>query len=66
MAKTKGMTYTVGATVNTGNYNSFRFDVSETVELEEGDNPEAVYGELRERCITKILNERAALTGGGA
>lgn len=54
MAKTTTLTYAVGLTINTGNFNSCRLDQSETVELEPGDDPVAVSTDLRNRVVARI------------
>lgn len=54
MARTSKLEFSVGRTVNLGNYNSFRFDLRITKDLDEGDNPEQVYDEL-----VSEVNEKA-------
>ena len=42
------ITYSRGATVNGGNFNSVRFDISATVEIEAADDADAKYEAVRD------------------
>ena len=61
--KVTALTYARGATVNTGNFNSARFDISVTVALEDSDDHAAVYEKAKSwvgRCLAaevKSLNQ---------
>ena len=44
------MTVRFGSTVNLGNFNSARFDVEASAELEAGDDPRNVANQLHELC----------------
>lgn len=57
MAQTKEMTYSIGRTINNGNFNSTRVDVSETIVLEHGDDPVTEYNNLRARCIHRLQHD---------
>ena len=61
MAITKTLTYAIGQTINTGNFNSVRIDFSETVELEPGDDRETVATELRNRVVTRLVTEASKI-----
>lgn len=57
MAKTKEISYSYGRTINTGDFHSSRVDVSEVVELSEGDDRAAEFQELRSRVIKRLIDD---------
>jgi hypothetical protein len=57
MAKTKEVSYSYGRTINTGDFSSSRIDVSEVVELAEGDDREEEFQELRRRVIRRLIDD---------
>lgn len=57
--KIKQITYGRGETVNTGNFNSVRVDVSVTADIEDGDSPEEVYAKVRDAVNSKVAAEAA-------
>lgn len=59
----KKITYSAGATVNTGNFNSIRFDWSAEAELQVGDDPEESANKLRDWVQEKIETEIKEATG---
>lgn len=52
--KVKSVTVSMGVTVNLGNYESFRMDVSEEIEIYEGEDPEEAYASARDNLRKKI------------
>lgn len=52
----KEITYTRGATMNRGNFNSERIDLSITVEVDARD-PEAVYQQAREWVTARVAQD---------
>lgn len=55
--KIQTITYSRGATINQGNFNSSRFDVSVTVELDAEDNAAAVYDKAKSWVSERIRAE---------
>ena len=55
--KIKTVTYSRGATINQGNFNSSRFDVSVTVELDAEDIAAAVYDKAKAWVNDRIKAE---------
>lgn len=62
--KIKEISFSRGASLNMGNYNSAKVDVWAKVEVEEGEDPEAAYAALREWIHRKTREEAAAIKGG--
>ena len=54
-----------GATVNTGNFNSLRFDVEMVADLEPGDEVEPTLALLHERCADEVRRQARARRGEG-
>lgn len=50
MAKTKSVTVGIGRKISDNNYGSVDFFVSETVDLEEGDDREEEFVKVYKRC----------------
>lgn len=48
--KVKQVTYTVGATFATGNFENVRPEYSMTVELEDGESPQAAFDKVKAFC----------------
>jgi len=57
--KITDITYARGATINTGNFNSVRLDVSVTAHVDEGEEPETVYARIRDTVNSKVAAEAA-------
>ena len=57
--KIREVTYSRGATINTGNFNSVRVDVSATVVVEEGEDAETVYQRAKDFVMAKVQAEVA-------
>ena len=55
--RTKELSFAVGATINLGNFNSARVDVSEVIELDKGDDVELEYSRLKERVAKRLDQE---------
>lgn len=53
------VTYSRGETVNTGNFNSVKFEVSVTAEIEDGDSAEEVYAKIKDAANSKVAAEAA-------
>lgn len=53
------LTYSRGETINTGNFNSVRLDISATVRPDEGESPEEVYAKARDAVNSKVAAEAA-------
>lgn len=51
--KMTSLTYTRGATVNRGNFNSDRIDISVVMEIED-ENPDEVYAKARDWVKAKL------------
>jgi hypothetical protein len=51
---TKSITYSAGETVNMGNFNSIRRDVSVTRDIEPGEEPEEAWKKLQEAVDNKL------------
>ena len=62
--KIQTITYARGATINQGNFNSSRFDVSVTVELDAEDNAAAAYDKARAWVSERIKAEVQQLGKG--
>lgn len=62
--KIQSVTYARGATINQRNFNSARFDISVTVELEADDNAAAIYDKAKSWVSERIKIEvQEALKG---
>lgn len=55
--KFTSITYARGATINRGNYNSERYDISATVEIDPGEPEDFAYGRLAEWVRAKLARE---------
>ena len=53
------ITVTRGATINVGNYNNVRFEVSATATVDDGEEAETVYARLRDSVTSKVQVEAA-------
>lgn len=53
------ITVSRGETINTGNFNSVRVDVSCTCSIEEGDIAEDAYAKIRDAVNSKVAAEVA-------
>ena len=63
--KMQAMTYSRGATINQGNFNSVRFDISVTVALDDGDDQAASY-EKAKAWVGKCLAAEVKSLNGAA
>lgn len=54
MAKITEIRVAYGKTVNTGNYNSFRYDVEFKAILNENENPDEIVDQLRSHAKLKV------------
>lgn len=63
MAKVKSVTYRVARKISDNNWGNTTFDLSEEVELEDGDDINVVATDLRNRVIGRLIGEVNALTG---
>lgn len=54
MSQTKEISARVGATLNLGNYSSFKFEVEQAELLVEGDKPEDVFKKITEALEPKF------------
>ena len=61
MAKTKELSFSMGATVTQG-YNSRRIDCGEVVTVEDGDNIDVVRVDIRNRVVQRLLEELVKVT----
>lgn len=55
--KVTKVSYRRGATLNVGNYESVKIEISADAELEEGDTPQSVLEALRREVTEEIRNE---------
>lgn len=53
------VTYSRGETINTGNFNSVRLDVSATAALDETESAEEAYAKVRDTVNSKVAAEAA-------
>lgn len=59
--KVKEVTYTVGATFATAQFENARPEYSMTVELEDGENPQEVFNKIKDFCDGLIHADAAEL-----
>jgi hypothetical protein len=57
MAKLEELSFSLGATVNLGNFESTRVDVGMRVSLEEGDSPKEEYAKLKAKVGSLVTAE---------
>lgn len=57
MGTLRKLSFSRGATVNLGNFNNVRFEVSAEIELQEGDEENAAFQRLRDWVTQKIKAE---------
>lgn len=53
------VTYSRGETINTGNFNSVRVDVSVTADIDEGESAEEAFAKIRDAANSKVAAEAA-------
>lgn len=61
--KVKTVTYSVGATFATAQFENVRPEYSMTVELEDGENPQAVFKKIKSFCDGLINIDAADVKG---
>lgn len=59
MAKTKEISFTAGRVIGQPNFGSARFEHSETIIVEEGDDLGAVTEDLRKRVLNRLYKDVA-------
>ena len=63
--KTTSITFGRSETINLGNYNTAKIEISATAELEEGEKTEDVYAKLRDTVNSKIAHQAAERAKNG-